>query len=236
MAHHPSSAPSSSTSPSSSSSAASARASALLALLALAAAPAGASQLRNDPLSLCVARGNGTTFNISSLPWESFAFSDSRGYAYTLSSPCAPRAAWTHACPTFADNSTVLCQKDHITAGLWYDCGGVTLPPTWLLNGWAPQQFTILFGGGNNWRITNVTFVVDASVDPPVAAFDGEAPYLQYNVVVRGKCVGQPWGCGSGGDDAPFVLDPPLEEPEPVAGFYAMHVNETGGSCCAGEC
>ena len=207
-----------------------------LAAQCLAPAPAAASQLRNDPLSLCVAHGNGTTFNISALPWESFSFQDSRGYAYTLSSPCAPRKSWTHACPTFDDNSTVLCQKDHITQGLWYDCGGVTLPPTWLLNGWAPQQFTILFGGGNNWRITNVTFVADPSVDPPVASFDGESPYLQYNVVVRGKCVGQPWGCNSGGGPASFALDPPLEGPEPVAGYFAMHVNATGGSCNSGDC
>jgi hypothetical protein len=210
------------------------QASFLVLVLVLSAPGASASQLRNDPLSLCVAYGNGTVFNVSSLPWSSFSFSDARGYTYWLSSPCAPKQEWTHACPGFADNSTVLCQKDHLTAGLFYDCGGVTLPPTWLLNGLGLQQFTILFGGGNNWRITNVTFVADATVNPPVASFDGESPYLQYNVVVRGKCVGQPWGCSSDGAAAQFALDAPLGE-EPVAGYHAMHVNATGGSC-NGDC
>ena len=206
----------------------------LVLLTLLLSSVVTASQLRNDPLSRCVAYGNGTVFNNTSLPWSSFTFADSRGYTYWLSSPCAPKREWTHECPGFPDNSTALCQKDHLTAGLFYDCGGVALPPTWLLNGWNPQQYTILFGGGNNWRITNVTFVVDATVDPPVASFDGESPYLQYNVVVRGKCVGQPWGCSSDGASAPFALDAPLGE-EPVAGFFAMHVNATGGSC-NGDC
>lgn len=198
---------------------------------------ARASQLRNDPLSLCVAHGNGTTFNITALPWESFVFHDSdRGYAYTLSSPCAERSAWTHACPAFADNTTVLCQRDHLNPSIYYDCGGVAQPPVWLLNGWGPPYFSVLFGGGNNWRLTNVTFVVDATLDVPVATFLSESPYLQYNVEVRGRCVGQPWGCSRDfSAPAPFALEAGLA-PEPVAGFHAMHVNATGGSCCSGDC
>ena len=198
--------------------------------LLLCARPAASSQLRNDPTSRCVAYGNGTTFNITALPWSSFSFTDARNYKYVLMSPCAEEP-W-FACPGFDAASVVLCQKDHLTEGMWYDCGGVTTPPVWLLSQF--DRFTVLFGNGNNWRITNVTFIIDPTVDPPVASFVDESPYEQYNVVVRGKCVGQPWGCASDGGAAPFAIDAQLvaaAETQPP-GWLAMHANATGGACC----
>ena len=197
------------------------------------------SQLKNDPLNRCVARGNGTTFNITSLPWESFVFYDNRSppYKYTLSSPCADISEWINPCPTFPSNTSILCQYDHLTSGEYYDCGNINLPPIWLLNYWSPKQFSILFGGGYYWRLTNLTFIVDQTIETPIASFVSESPYLQYNVIIRGKCVGQPWGCTSEGkpiDD--FVINPPLDIEEPILGWNTMHVNQTGGSCCSKDC
>jgi hypothetical protein len=197
------------------------------------------SQLKNDLVNRCVARGNGTVFNISSLPWESFVFYDTRNppYKYTLSSPCSETSQWINPCPTFPSNTSILCQYDHLTQGEYYDCGNVNSPPIWFMNYWQPLQFSILFSGGTYWRITNLTFVVDNTIDPPVATFVSESPYLQYNVIIRGKCVGQPWGCNSDGkptDD--FVIDPSIDMNEPIDGWNAMHINKTGGACCTPDC
>jgi hypothetical protein len=167
----------------------------VLGALLAAPAPALASQLRVDPHNPCVAHGNGSVFNITGLPWP-FTFTDSNNYAYTLNSPCGPAANLT-SCPGFPKTEVVLCQKDHWTPGEYYNCG-TPASALWILpNAWGTQGWSILFQGGNNWRMTNVTFVADSSVPTPTAEFTGESPYLQYNVLIRGACVGQPFNCGT---------------------------------------
>ena len=179
---------------------------ALLPLVASAALARG-SLLTPDAADLCVARGNGTTFNITSLPWP-FHFTDARGYAYTLQSPCA-RPGDVLPCPQHeAADNVVLCQKDHQTAGEFFACG-LPAPAMWLLpDAWGVRRWSVLFGGGDTWRVANVTFVVDDAVDPPTAVFLGEAPYLQYNVLVTGRCVGQPSASTCAGSSAPEVTKP----------------------------
>jgi hypothetical protein len=174
---------------------------------AAAASLAAGSLLTPDASDLCVARGNGTTFNITALPWP-FRFSDSRGYAYTLQSPCA-RPADVLPCPQHdAAENVVLCQKDHLTAGEFFACG-LPQPAMWLLpDAWGMRRWSVLFGGGDTWRVANVTFVVDPTVDPPTAVFLGEEPYLQYNVLITGKCVGQPSYSACVGSTAPEVTKP----------------------------
>ena len=166
-----------------------------------------ASLLTPDATDLCTAYGNGTTFNVTSLPWP-FTFSDSRGYNYTLQSPCAAPSTIV-PCPQHDETqNVVLCQKDHITEGEYFACGLPT-PAMWLLpDAWGRQRWSVLFGGGDTWRVANVTFLVDEPVDPPTATFLGEQPYLQYNVLITGKCVGQP-GSGCAGSTPP-AFDKPL--------------------------
>ena len=175
---------------------------------AFAAAAAQGSLLTPDADDLCVARGNGTVFNISSLPWP-FSFNDTRGYGYVLQSPCAARAD-VLPCPQHAaSEAVVLCQRDHATAGEFFACG-LPQPAMWLLpDAWGRARWSVLFGGGDTWRVTNVTFVADDNgPDPPVASFTSESPYLQYNVLIRGKCVGQPSFNGCPGSTPPSVSKP----------------------------
>lgn len=151
---------------------------------------ASASLLTPDPSDHCVAYGNGTTFNVTSLPWPFLLSNDARGYNYTLQSPCAGTVV---PCPQHDEKqNVVLCQKDHVTAGEYFACGLPT-PAMWLLpDAWGRQRWSILFGGGDTWRVANISFVVDETIDPPIATFLDEKPYLQYNVIITGKCVGQP--------------------------------------------
>ena len=62
---------------------------------------------------------------------------------------------------------------------------------------YTSNTFTILYPGGYEWRMTNITFVIDEEVDQPYIAFIRRS-ILQYNFLVKGKCLGQPqWGkCG----------------------------------------
>jgi hypothetical protein len=161
-----------------------------------------ASLLTPDAGDFCAAYGNGTTFNITSLPWP-FTFSDARGYNYTLQSPCAKAVI---PCPQHdGAQNVVLCQKDHITAGEYFSCGLPT-PAMWLLpDAWGTRRWSILFGGGDSWRVANVSFTVDAAVDPPTAVFLGEQPYLQYNVLITGKCIGQPGSTCAGSTPPEFT-------------------------------
>ena len=179
---------------------------ALLLLSAFCAA--GCSLLTPDADSLCVARGNGTTFNITALPWP-FTFSDSRGYNYTLQSPCAAPEAVV-PCPQHdASENVVMCQKDHITEGEFFACG-LPQPAMWLLpDAWGRQRWSILFGGGDTWRVANVTFVVDPTAETTTATFLSESPYLQYNILISGKCVGQPTFEACTGSTPPSVSRPP---------------------------
>lgn len=45
---------------------------------------------------------------------------------------------------------------------------------------------------GSGIRVTVVYFVVDPGVDKPLLTMNGENPYTEYSITVRGKCIGQP--------------------------------------------
>ena len=98
----------------------------------------------------------------------------------------------------------MLCQRDNASPS-YFSCA-VSENAIWTLpDPWGRQKWSIIAVGGQSWRMTNITFIVDAAVETPEAAFLAEDPYLQYNLVVRGKCIGQP-GCGG-------KLEPGYESP-----------------------
>ena len=45
---------------------------------------------------------------------------------------------------------------------------------------------------GTGIRVTVVHFIVDPSIDKPRLTMNGENPYTEYSITVRGKCIGQP--------------------------------------------
>lgn len=66
--------------------------------------------------------------------------------------------------------------------------------------GWGAPAWSILFFNGNDWRMTNVTFIVDSSItSPSIVMFESEYPFLQYDILITGPCIGQPWPCNSDG-------------------------------------
>eukprot|EP00048_Salpingoeca_helianthica_P016249 m.231277 g.231277 ORF g.231277 m.231277 type:complete len:187 (-) comp18310_c0_seq1:241-801(-) len=165
-------------------------------LLALASA----SQLRNDPENPFVAYGNGTVFDISKVFTYPVSFKEARGYTYWWDPRNVSCGSQRMVAP--------VCQK----ADQYYECG--TASPVWLLQQYNPFKFVIQYPGGQWWRITMITFLEDATIDPPQISFVSEDPYLQYNFLVKGKCVGQPFGCGS---------DSEREIPEGPLRFLRLH-------------
>eukprot|EP01121_Diplochlamys_sp_Union-15-3_P015735 TRINITY_DN5254_c0_g1_i1.p1 TRINITY_DN5254_c0_g1~~TRINITY_DN5254_c0_g1_i1.p1 ORF type:complete len:173 (+),score=30.65 TRINITY_DN5254_c0_g1_i1:25-519(+) len=142
------------------------------------------SQLEPDAKNPCVAYGNGTVFDISSLFSYPVVISDDpRNYTY-----------WWNPCSGYKCNSYqppgkfAICQK----ADQFYGCG-LYESPIWLLQEYF-GRLTILYPGGFQWRMTSIEFIEDKTIDPPTIQFKGEEPYLQYNFEVRGKCVGLPKG------------------------------------------
>jgi len=151
-------------------------------------------QLQVDRQDACVAYGNGTVYNVSSLNWP-FVFHDTRNYTYTLASPCQPNLQ----CPGYEGTEVILCQEDHNTPDIYYN-GGEAKNAVWTVTnmwGWDPTTWSILFFNGNDWRMTNVTFIVNTSIQEPEITFISEYPYLQYDILITGACIGQPWPCNN---------------------------------------
>eukprot|EP01087_Luapelamoeba_hula_P008971 TRINITY_DN2285_c0_g1_i1.p1 TRINITY_DN2285_c0_g1~~TRINITY_DN2285_c0_g1_i1.p1 ORF type:complete len:177 (-),score=15.46 TRINITY_DN2285_c0_g1_i1:115-645(-) len=145
------------------------------------------SQLRVDPTNPLRAYGNGTVFDISKVfQWPVTINDDPRGYQYWYN----PTG---RACQTQPTNTApAVCQK----ADTYYNCGEWA-SPVWTFDGFEqqPVRFHITYLNGIAWRLTQITFVVDAGVNTTVPAirFLSEHPYEQYNFEVRGPCVGQPF-------------------------------------------
>eukprot|EP01096_Ripella_sp_DP13-Kostka_P007897 TRINITY_DN291_c0_g2_i1.p1 TRINITY_DN291_c0_g2~~TRINITY_DN291_c0_g2_i1.p1 ORF type:complete len:216 (-),score=94.08 TRINITY_DN291_c0_g2_i1:46-603(-) len=133
-----------------------------------------------------VAYGNGTKYDISKV----FDFANgpvnAGGYWYNpLGNVSCPGAQ--------NPNTAALCQK----ADRYYNIGQFH-NPIWLLNsnGW-----TIYYTNGEGFRFSIVTFIIDQTVEKPTFTFTNESPLEQYNLVVRGKCLGQPFSsCSSGSE------------------------------------
>jgi len=65
--------------------------------------------------------------------------------------------------------------------------------PIWILEKlWTDWEWTIYYVDGMQWRNTVVKFVRDATLETPTIKFISEKPGLQYNLEIRGKCIGQP--------------------------------------------
>ncbi|EDQ89063.1 uncharacterized protein MONBRDRAFT_25635 [Monosiga brevicollis MX1] len=135
-----------------------------------------AMQLRVDPEVPTRAYGNGTTFDITNiLP-----------YPVTVQGPGFPNSTYTyifdpvHGVPCGGmPSNTAVCQH----ADFLRNCG-LTNGTIWSLHGifQQPTVFSVLYVDGFNWRMTNVTFIEDAAVHPPVVTVVGEAPYLEYQI------------------------------------------------------
>lgn len=185
----------------------------MLLIIALHAPPA--SLLLRDTANPCVAYGNGTVFNITSLfRWPAVVngMTDGDGKQYEYSWACgglrlsaADSRNGTSAPPCGGDDVAV-CQHDRPLT-LDYNAGAVSTA-LWLgqFNG-EVDDWTILFpntqpskpppspfsgAGGDGIRVSKVHFVVDKSVPSPVLKMLGEEPFTEYNFEVRGACIGQP--------------------------------------------
>mmetsp|Transcript_28042 Transcript_28042/g.34234 ORF Transcript_28042/g.34234 Transcript_28042/m.34234 type:complete len:180 (-) Transcript_28042:45-584(-) len=137
----------------------------------------------------CMALGNGTKFDISNIfkyPVGLSGAGTESPYNYWWS-PCKP-----YNCPnSFPNNDDVaVCQK----ADQYYNCGSIS-NAIWL---WNPisnthsNSITILYPGGQmmSWRNVNVTLIQDNHAIKPIWEQVTEYPYLQYNIIVRAKCIG----------------------------------------------
>ncbi|XP_064400518.1 uncharacterized protein LOC135346725 [Halichondria panicea] len=146
-------------------------------------APAEGAQCTVHPDHKCQATCNGTTFDISKIfgyPMNVIG----KYYSYLLD-PCNGVV-----CPdAFNTTGVAFCQK----ADQYYNCGLIK-EPIWLFNyNFQDIQFTVQYPWGTDWRITEITFIEDKSVEKTTIEFVNEKPNLQYNFLVRGKCIGQPY-------------------------------------------
>ena len=182
-------------------------------LVALHATPA--SLLLRDAANPCVAYGNGTIFNITSLfRWpavvDGLEDADGKQYQYSwacgglrLSGRAGPKNGTLAPC---GGDDVAVCQHDRPLA-LDYDAGAVSTA-LWLgqFNG-EVDDWTIMLpntqpskpppspfsgAGGDGIRVSKVHFVVDKTVPSPVLKMLGEEPFTEYNFEVRGACIGQP--------------------------------------------
>lgn len=142
-----------------------------------------AAQCLPDPTNPCKARCNGTTFDISNLFDYPVKLSDSRGYSY-MWSPCT---GYPQCNNSMNDPDCAICQH----ADQYYNCGR-TKDPIYLFNyHFDTFVYQIQYLWGIDWRMTVFTFLQDKTQEETTIEFTGEDPYLQYNFLVRGKCVGQ---------------------------------------------
>jgi hypothetical protein len=180
-------------------------------MLSLLATTATASLLIRDAHNPCVAYGNATIFNITSLfRWPAVVTGppdyDNKKYQYSWAcGGLAAKAMANGSHTACADNDTAVCQHDP-TTGLEYNAGALSTA-LWLgaaFNG-EPTEWTILYPntqrappspysgiGGAGIRLSRVHFVVDKSVASPQLSMLGEEPFTEYQLEVRGACIGQP--------------------------------------------
>lgn len=148
-----------------------------------------AAQLEVDDANPCQAKWNGTMFDISDVFEYPVAVpNNGSGYSYWFS-PCPAERGGAGACPHSPDDlSVAACQK----ADQFYVTGQVS-DALWLLQtGYAGTPvWDVYLRDGASWRVTKVRFEVDLEQHEPTIEFVSEDPYLTYNMLVKGRCIGQ---------------------------------------------
>eukprot|EP00039_Didymoeca_costata_P016139 m.285511 g.285511 ORF g.285511 m.285511 type:complete len:218 (-) comp16341_c0_seq16:48-701(-) len=187
----------------------------LLFLLVLATANASILVPDKNP---CVAYGNGSVFNISSLfDWPVKVRGPGLGGEYEYTWDCHGGVK----CENDDDNKTLLAMQPSIavcqtkvsgdgSVGLSFPAGYATQTMWFASFNWyydpsrSDNNFTIMYPtsdgpgspysgiAGGGIRVTHVTFMVDESVKTPQIEMSGEYPYTEYHISVRGACLGQP--------------------------------------------
>eukprot|EP01116_Phalansterium_solitarium_P019564 TRINITY_DN5515_c0_g1_i2.p1 TRINITY_DN5515_c0_g1~~TRINITY_DN5515_c0_g1_i2.p1 ORF type:complete len:173 (-),score=18.59 TRINITY_DN5515_c0_g1_i2:253-714(-) len=126
-------------------------------ILVVLTAFAEGSQMVVDQKNPLMAAWNGSTFNIENVfQWPVTVSDDPRGYVYRWN-PNGGSCVFA----TEPENHVAVCQLPHINnGGLGYACGREP-QAVWVLNGWNPIDFTIIYYGGDEWRFTVVNFIED---------------------------------------------------------------------------
>jgi len=146
-----------------------------------------AFQLRVQSGEPWIAYGNGTKYDVSKpFDFASGPIQVSSGYSYWYNPLGGVTCGSSGPNPNAA--SIAVCQKadQYYAVGQYYD-------PIWLMqpNGWA-----IYYTNGVGWRFTIINFVIDETVETPQFTFLSESPLEQYNLEIRGRCIGQiQYGC-----------------------------------------
>mmetsp|Transcript_38095 Transcript_38095/g.74916 ORF Transcript_38095/g.74916 Transcript_38095/m.74916 type:complete len:184 (-) Transcript_38095:145-696(-) len=158
-----------------------------------------ASLLVRDKNNPCVAYGNASTFNITSLFNWPVQVTEG-GYIYNLD--CRGGVF-----PNATTVNIAVGQQSSRT-GIHYNAGEVTGALWFAEFNWfrgSSSTFQIMYpasqtkviyppydADGEGIRVSHLTFVVDKTVPKPTIEMLGEKPYTEYNFVIRGKCIGQP--------------------------------------------
>lgn len=144
-------------------------------------------QLEIAPNDTCLARGNGTCFNLHDILSYPVSFtapgSSPDVYKYWWD-PCSGVKCYD------SPNTIAVCQL----ADQLYSCG--LLQPVWFWNGvYSPSQgrtpsIQILYPNGDTWRNTYVNITLNPNRTTPLVEFRGEIPYLQYNIYIETNDIG----------------------------------------------
>ncbi|CAM4886127.1 unnamed protein product [Rotaria socialis] len=160
-----------------------------------------ASLLLVDRNSSCRAYGNASVYDITNLvpQWPTGIVGtgfDGRVYIYWWSCVRSMRRC--------DSDDVAVCQQQRGGSMQEFNAGSLS-SQLWFgqFNGVASESnltWSIMYQNhqsdpsqidGSGIRVTTIYLIVDPNVDKPQLTMNGEKPYTEYSITVRGKCIGQ---------------------------------------------